>query len=91
MKTVWDEVVDADYPQVADKTDNNFTDAVDKLEMKFLNCDQPRDVMFTYMAPNGGLTKEPFCRHETFSLLTLEVYALRQQDAPCGRRRHRNP
>ena len=68
MKTVWDEVVDADYPQVADKTDNNFSDAVDTLVMKFLNCDQPRDVMFTYMAPNGGLTKEPFCRPETFSL-----------------------
>ena len=68
MKTVWEEIVDTDYSDPADQIDTNFDEAVDKMVMKVLNCEQPRDVMFTYMAPKGGLVKDPFHRAETHSL-----------------------
>ena len=68
MKTCWDEIVDSDYADTANKIDTNFQTAVDKMVMKFLNCDQPRDVMLTNMAPNGGLIKDPFGTAQTHSL-----------------------
>ena len=68
LKTVWDEVVDSDYPNAADKTAANFNEAIEKMVCKFLNCEQPRNVMLTHIAPNGGLMKDPFVRAETHSL-----------------------
>ena len=60
MKTVWDEVVDTDYSGNGVKTDDHWLEAVDKIVCKFHNCEQPRDVMLTHMAPRGGLIKDPF-------------------------------
>ena len=43
----WDKVVQVDYSEKEQRTDANFDKAVDRLISKFLNCENPRDVMYT--------------------------------------------
>ena len=57
MRTQWDELVADNYPTNTEKTDANFKKAVPKLVIKFLNNEVPRDVMLTWLAPNGGAKK----------------------------------
>ena len=64
MRTQWDEVVADGYPKTSDKTDASFKVVVTKLVIKFLNNEIPRDVMLTWLAPNGGAKKDPFTRVE---------------------------
>ena len=68
LRTAWDEVVQDYYPSQDDRTTTNFPLALDKLVRKVLNHDKPRDVMLTWLAPNGGLKKDMLSRAETFAL-----------------------
>ena len=72
MKTVWDKIVETDYEDSVNKTDNIWEKVmgkmVGKMVCKFLNCKQPRDAMLTHMAPRGGLIKDPFQTAQTHSL-----------------------
>ena len=68
LRTAWDEVVQDYYPSQDDRTTSNFPLALDKLVRKVLNHDKPRDVMLTWLAPNGGLKKDMLSRAETFVL-----------------------
>ena len=79
MRTVWDEVVSNDYPDQSDKTVENFKLAIPKLACKFLNHEKPRDVMLTWLMPNGGAKKDPLQRVETFALRWKTILRVIQQ------------
>ena len=43
-KAAWEETLDADFSDEADRTDAYWDEAIDKLIVRFLNCKKPRDV-----------------------------------------------
>jgi len=48
LKTAWEETLNADFSNDADRTDANWDGAIDKLIIRFLNCKKPRDVQWRH-------------------------------------------
>jgi len=58
LKTAWEETMDDDYSDDADRTNANWDSAIDKLIIRFLNCKKPRNVQWRYH--KTGYQKHPF-------------------------------
>ena len=48
LETAWEENLDADFRDEANRTDDNWDPAIDKLIVRFLNFKKPRDVQWRY-------------------------------------------
>ena len=49
MKVAWEETLDKDYPDEADRTDANWVECKNKFVVRYLNCKRPRDVQLRHL------------------------------------------